>query len=113
MRFMQLVLETLNRSRNTASAVNELRGRTGLDRHDRSRAKQTAELDHITDSLADGRDNTDSSGLGVDNADCDLVRDQAGNNLSGGVQPGTATMSIPTEHTAVIASSFSRVSAPA
>ena len=80
MRFMQLVLEALNRSRNTASAVNELRRRTGLDRHDRSRAKQTAELDHITDSLADGRDNTDSSGLGVDNADCDLVRDQAGNN---------------------------------
>ena len=29
------------------------------------------------------------------------------------VSPGTATMSIPTEHTAVIASSFSRVSAPA
>ena len=44
MRFMQLVLEALNRSRNTASAVNELRGRTGLDRHDRSRAKQTADV---------------------------------------------------------------------
>ena len=108
MRFMQLVLETLNRSRNTASAVNELRGRTGLDRHDRSRAKQTAELDHITDSLADGRDNTDSGGLGVDNADCDLVRDQA-EITSAVVSPGTATMSIPTEHTAVIASSLSLI----
>lgn len=42
-----------------------------------ARAKQAAELDHITDSLADGRDNTDSSGLGVDNTDCDFVRDQA------------------------------------
>lgn len=77
MRFMQLVLEALNRSRNTASAVNELRGEPVLIGMIGARAKQTAELDHITDSLADGRDNTDSSGLGVDNADCNLVRDQA------------------------------------
>ena len=112
MRFMQLVLEALNRAGIRPPRLMNFAEGTGLDRHDWSRAKQTAELDHITDSLADGRDNTDSKWSGVDNADCDLVRDQAGNNLSGGVT-GTATMSIPTEHTAVIASSFSRVSAPA
>jgi hypothetical protein len=82
-----------------------------VHRHDRRGAEQAAELDLSPDRLARGRDEAHGGGLGVDHADGGLVRDDGRDRL-GGVSPGTAIMSSPTEQTQVMASSLSIVSVP-
>ena len=60
-----LVFQALNGGRNAAAAVNELRRGAGLDGHDRSRAEQTAEFDHVADRFAA------HNGITVEDADYD------------------------------------------
>ena len=83
MRFMQLVLETLNRSRNTASAVNELRGRTGLDRHDQLRQAMPNSTASATPLLMAGITRTAVVLVLTTPAICDLVA--IGPGIAGGV----------------------------
>ena len=81
MRRFVLVFQALDGRRNAAAAVDEPRGRAGGDRHDGRAAQQAAELHHIPHLFANGRNDAHGGRLGVDNADGDFIRNQAGNDL--------------------------------
>ena len=68
-------------------------------------AQQAAKVQNIAGLVANGGDHAHSGGLAVDHADGGFVGDEGADDGRGGVA-GMMTMSMPTEQTAVMASSF-------
>lgn len=100
------------RSRYSAHTVHKSFAREAVYRHDGSMAKKASKIDIIADLHADSRNHAHGCGLLVDHTDGSLVAIMP-EMVVAGVSPGMAIMSRPTEHTQVMASSFSMVRAPA
>ena len=80
-----LVLERVNRRRDSAATGHEGLAAGLVDRHDGRVAHQAAEVRHFTNALARHRDHTHGGGLLVDHADGGFVGDQAGDGGSRGI----------------------------
>ena len=80
-----LVLERVNRCRNTAATGHEGLAAGLVDRHDGRVTHEAAEVRHLTDALARHGDHAHGGGLLIDHADRGLVGDDAGNGGCGGV----------------------------
>ena len=80
-----LVLERVNRCRNTAASGYESFAAGLVDRHDGRVAHEAAEVRHFADALARHRNHAHGSGLLIDHADGGFVGDQAGDGGSRGI----------------------------
>ena len=80
-----LVLERVNRCRNTSATGHESLAAGLIHRNDRRIAHQAAEVGHLPYAFAFHRNHAHGSGLLVDHADRGLVGDDAGNGGCGGV----------------------------
>ena len=80
-----LVLERVNRCRNTAASGHESFAAGLVDRHDGRVAHKAAEVRHFADALARHGDHAHGGGLLVDHTDGGLVGNHAGNGGGGGV----------------------------
>ena len=80
-----LVLERVNRRRDSAATGHEGLAAGLVDRHDGRVAHKAAEVRHFADALARHGDHAHGGGLLVDHADRGLVGDDAGNGGCGGV----------------------------
>src|SRR6266496_4921347 len=65
----------MQRRGNAPAATNELIGGKAIDRHDRSAAEQTSELDHVADLATWHGNNADCSRLVIHHADSHLISD--------------------------------------
>ena len=101
----------MDRCRNPSATLHKRITGELIHRHDRCITKQSTELNHFANPLTNYRDQTNRRSLLVHHTNCRLIRNNTRNRRSL-VSPGIAIISRPTEHTQVIASSFSRVSAP-
>ena len=80
-----LVLERVNRCRNTAASGYESFAAGLVDRHDGRVAHEAAEVRHFADAFARHGDHAHGSGLLIDHADGGFVGDQAGDGGSRGI----------------------------
>ena len=76
-----LISERMNGGRDTTATADEVDGAFAMDGHNGRVAEETAELDGFTDVLTDDGDNTDGSGLVVDDTDGDFVGNDARDGL--------------------------------
>ena len=79
------VFQAMDGRGDSAAAANEFGGGVGVEIHDRSRTKQTAEGDTLTRFFAVGGDDAHSRGLGVHHTDGDLVGNDAVDHFFGRV----------------------------
>ena len=84
-RIPRLVLQRIQRRRESTTTVGEHGAGVGVHRHDGRTAEQAAVLDAVAHALADGGNHADGRGLVVDDADGHLVGDDAGDGLDRGV----------------------------
>ena len=80
-----LVLERVNRCRNTAATGHEGLAAGLVDRHDGCVTHEAAEVRHLADTLARHGDHAHGGGLLIDHADGGFVGDQAGDGGSSGI----------------------------
>ena len=80
-----LVLERVNRCRNTSATGHESLAAGLVHRNDRRIAHQAAEVGHLPYAFAFNRNHTHSCGLLIDHADRGFIGDDAGNGGCGGV----------------------------
>ena len=75
---MQLILETVHRSRDPSFPIYKFIAAVGVDRHDRRVSQKSSEFDSVPDSLSDHGDQTDRRRLLVDHTDGHLIGYYAG-----------------------------------
>ena len=75
------VAQAVHWRRDPSAALDKVTGRTGVERHDRGRTEQPAEVNPFANLFADRRDQADSRGFVVDHADRGLIRDNGREHL--------------------------------
>ena len=83
--WIDLVSETVNRSRDATAEVNEFLRVAARDANDGSFAEKAAEYCDVADRLARHRNDAHGCGLAVDHADGALVGDDAEDGLYGSI----------------------------